>query len=258
MCVIRKMESMGVLDTDDAICEYYTKSELLNISRSTNIQGVSGNEIRVLSSDYINAKAKLAGVKIKNTDWIKRDSVYRISDISRTLDCDDIILSEDGTDNILLTKEYCDLFVRKLKILNLLNNKSFTKDSVDVDDYMVVYDGNLYSLENFIKKLNSDISFVATYGVSLKSKFSNGYIEEVYRLDSNTIVVKYFINSVGTEFFRVKLDTGIFKTINFKDEYDFKNFARGLKDYSICECTRTGDIRKQTVRFKGMFTNCTI
>lgn len=74
----KKNGKYGVLDTDDAICEYYTKSELLSISRSTNIQGVSNEDIKVLSSDFIVAKSKLLGVDLKNIDWIKSTDTYRI------------------------------------------------------------------------------------------------------------------------------------------------------------------------------------
>ena len=34
----KKNGKYGVLDTDDAICEYYTKSELLRISKEVQIQ----------------------------------------------------------------------------------------------------------------------------------------------------------------------------------------------------------------------------
>ena len=38
-----KNNKYGVVDTDDAICEYYTKKDLISISKSINIYGVSNS-----------------------------------------------------------------------------------------------------------------------------------------------------------------------------------------------------------------------
>ena len=131
----KKNGKYGVLDTDDAICEYYTKSELLRISKEVQIQGVRGDQIQVFSSDFIKARAKVLGLIIKNTNWIKKEVLYRIYLRS---DSKDVLLIEHETGDNLLTKKDCSFFVKDLKIINLVNNKYFSRDLISSGDLMVV------------------------------------------------------------------------------------------------------------------------
>lgn len=105
----KKNGKYGVLDTDDAICEYYTKSELLRISKEVQIQGVRGDQIQVFSSDFIKARAKVLGLIIKNTNWIKKEVLYRIYLRS---DSKDVLLIEHETGDNLLTKKDCSFSLK--------------------------------------------------------------------------------------------------------------------------------------------------
>lgn len=50
-----------VLDTDDGICEFYTKSDLVQlVSQGIQVLGVSQGNISVISSDFLKAKAQVS------------------------------------------------------------------------------------------------------------------------------------------------------------------------------------------------------
>ena len=210
----------GVLDTDDAICEYYTKSELLRISKEVQIQGVRGDQIQVFSSDFIKARAKVLGLIIKNTNWIKKEVLYRIYLRS---DSKDVLLIEHETGDNLLTKKDCSFFVKDLKIVNLVNNKYFSRDLIPSGDLMVVLADSLYDIEGFVSVFNSYIHYEY-------SKYKRGYIEELYRLNAGTIVASYFSKdapNVGygcVRFFKIRLRDGLVKCVKLKDEYEFSDY----------------------------------
>lgn len=232
----KKGSKYGVLDTDDAICEYYTKKELLEISKGVNILGVSNEDIKVLSSDFIIAKSKLLGVDLKNIDWIKSTDTYRIY---KKADYSSIILEEIYTMSYYTTKENCDLFIKELKIVNLFNNKSFC---IGADEYYVVYDNRLCRLEGFVSNLN--------FRIQKSKEYRFGYIEEVYWFDNNTIVFKYFNkdsekSTKGTYvYFKLTLSSNDVECISVKDEHELRQLEYLCRRGYICECYEDGSVRK--------------
>lgn len=236
----KKDNRFGVLDTDDAICEYYTKKDLISISKSINIYGVSNEDIKVLSPDFVKAKAKLLGIDIKNTNWIKKESFYSLR---FKLNSDDVLLVEHKTGNILSTKE-CNLYIKGLKIVNLVNNKFFSSQLVSSNNLMVMFNDILFSIQGFVKKLNTYIYY---YNNS-DEMYRNGYIEELYRLNTNTIVARYYCKHIPNRgygcvtFLKIRLDDGGIRDIKLKDEYAYSDYVDECQEYRICRCYQDGSI----------------
>ena len=60
-------DKYGVVDTNDSICEYYSEEQLRFIQKSgVVIYGVSDDCISIADTNFIRAKAKMLGIKLRN------------------------------------------------------------------------------------------------------------------------------------------------------------------------------------------------
>lgn len=223
----KKGNKYGVVDTDDAICEYYSRDELLEINKKVQIQGVSDNDIKVLNVDFIRAKAKLLGLRVRNSDWIKEDVPYCVYN---SINSRDIVIEDRVKDTTLVTKLNCNLFTKKLKVINLINNKYFERRLDLLNSYVIVFNNELLELDKFVVRLSS---YIATKYASIF-----GYIATLFRIDTNTIIAMYSDEGNGKfTYYKVKLNKG---TV---DEIDFKDYEKDYEKYFLCDCYSTGRIK---------------
>lgn len=223
----KKGNKYGVVDTDDAICEYYSRDELLEINKKVQIQGVSDNDIKVSNIDFIRAKAKLLGLRVRNSDWIKEDVPYCVYN---SINSRDIVIEDRVKDTTLVTKLNCNLFTKKLKVINLINNKYFERRLDLLNSYVIVFNNELLELDKFVVHLSS---YIATKYASIF-----GHIATLFRIDTNAIIAMYSDGGNGKfTYYKVKLNKG---TV---DEIDFKDYEKDYDKYFLCDCYSTGRIK---------------
>ena len=223
----KKGNKYGVVDTDDAICEYYSRDELLEINKKVQIQGVSDNDIKVLNIDFIRAKAKLLGLRVRNSAWIKEDVPYCVYN---SINSRDIVIEDRVKNTTLVTKLNCNLFTKKLKVINLINNKYFERRLDLLNSYVILFNNELLELDKFVVHLSSYIE--TTY----ENMF--GHISTLFRVDTNTIIAIYQIYSGDDCFYyKVNLNKG---TV---DKIDFKDYEKDYDKYFLCECYSTGWVK---------------
>ena len=97
----QKKSLYGVVDTDDGICEFYRKKDLIEIAKQVSIIGVTGDKVEVVDKNFVMAKAKLLGVNIENTDYLKYGTLYKIN---RVLGGDKLYLEDTESGNVITIK----------------------------------------------------------------------------------------------------------------------------------------------------------
>ena len=147
----------GVVDTDDGICEFYRKKDLIEIAKQVSIIGVVGDKVEVVDKKFVMAKAKLLGVNIENTDYLRYGTPYKIY---RVLGGDKLYLEDTESGNVITIKRYTrhfDLLLsKKLRIVNLLNNRYFSSEYMNLG--AVVYlDGQLETFKSCLFTIRREI-----------------------------------------------------------------------------------------------------
>lgn len=202
----QKQNLYGVVDTDDGICEFYRKKDLIEIAKQVNILGVTGDKVEVVDKNFVMAKAKLLGVSIKNTDYLKYETLYKIHRVSG-----DVMYLEDiESGNSISIKGYprhIDLLLsRKLKVVNLLNNRYFSSEYMNISDNMnsvgaVVYlDGQFMILESCLLTIRRAIRKDLNY--------EEPSFKEVYRLSTSKMLIKCEVYAGNIIYYEVNLSIG--------------------------------------------------
>ena len=202
----QKKNLYGVVDTDDGICEFYRKKDLIEIAKQVSIIGVTGDKVEVVDKNFVMAKAKLLGVNIENTDYLKYGTLYKIYRV-----LGDIMYLEDTeSGNVISIKRYArhiDLLLsKKLRIVNLLNNRYFSSEYMSISDNMnnlgaVVYlDGQLETLESCLLTVRRAIRKDLNY--------EEPSFNEIYRLSTSKMLIKCEVYAVSILYYEVNLSIG--------------------------------------------------
>lgn len=193
----------GVVDTDDGICEYYLRDDLLKISESVQIVGVSEDKINVVDKDFIIAKAKLLGVELINTDYISFDKCYNLVEVHEY----NMYLRDVDSDSRIRIKNYRNhidfILSRGVKIINLWNNVHFrgTNEFSELSLSTVVYiDYKFMSLNDCLERVKAEIGKETTLD-------SYSYIQEVHRVSTSKMVILFHFMG-GVRYYEVDLSKG--------------------------------------------------
>ena len=196
----QKKNLYGVVDTDDGICEFYRKKDLIEIAKQVNIIGVTGDKVEVVDKNFVMAKAKLLGINIENTDYLRYGTPYKIY---RVLGGDKLYLEDTESGNVITIKRYARhtdlLFSKKLRIENLLNNTYFSSEYMNLG--AVVYlDGQLETLKNCLLTIRRAIRKDLNY--------EEPSFKEVYRLSTSKMLVKCEVYAGNIIYYEVNLSIG--------------------------------------------------
>lgn len=202
----QKQNLYGVVDTDDGICEFYRKKDLIEIAKQVNILGVTGDKVEVVSRDFVMAKAKLLGVNIENTDYLKYGTLYKIY---RVLG-DVMYLEDTESGNVISIKRYArhtDLLLsKKLRIVNLWNNRYFSSEYMSISGNTsvvgaVVYlDGQFVALESCLLTVRRAIRKDLNY--------EEPSFNEIYRLSTSKMLIKCEVYPSNVVYYEVNLSIG--------------------------------------------------
>lgn len=196
----QKKNLYGVVDTDDGICEFYRKKDLIEIAKQVNIIGVTGDKVEVVDKNFVMAKAKLLGINIENTDYLRYGTPYKIY---RVLGGDKLYLEDTESGNVITIKRYTrhfDLLLsKKLRIVNLLNNRYFSSEYMNLG--AVVYlDGQLETLESCLLTIRRAIRKDLNY--------EEPSFKEVYRLSTSKMLIKCEVYAGNIIYYEVNLSIG--------------------------------------------------
>ena len=196
----QKQNLYGVVDTDDGICEFYRKKDLIEIAKQVSIIGVTGDKVEVVDKKFVMAKAKLLGVNIENTDYLRYGTPYKIY---RVLGGDKLYLEDTESGNVITIKRYArhtDLLLsKKLRIVNLLNNRYISSEYMNLG--AVVYlDGQLETLENCLLTIRRAIRKDLNY--------EEPSFKEVYRLSTSKMLIKCEVYAGNIIYYEVNLSIG--------------------------------------------------
>lgn len=202
----QKRNLYGVVDTDDGICEFYRKKDLIEIAKQVSIIGVTGDKVEVVDKNFVMAKAKLLGVNIKNTDYLKYGTLYKIYRVLGNI----MYLEDIESGNFIAIKRYArhtDLLLsKKLRIVNLWNNRYFSSEYMSISDNMnnlgaVVYlDGQLETLESCLLTVRRAIRKDLNY--------EEPSFNEIYRLSTSKMLIKCEVYAGNILYYEVNLSIG--------------------------------------------------
>lgn len=197
----------GVVDTDDGICEFYRKKDLIEIAKQVNIVGVTGDKVEVVDKDFVMAKAKLLGVNIENIDYLKYGTLYKIY---RVLG-DVMYLEDTESGNVISIKRYVrhtDLLLsKKLRIVNLWNNRYFSSEYMSISDNtsvvgaIVYLDGQFTSLESCLLTIRRAI-------VKDLNNYEAPSFKEIYRISTSKMLIKCEAYAGNIVYYEVNLLIG--------------------------------------------------
>lgn len=210
----------GVLDTNDGVCEYYTKDDLINISKSVRIVGVSGNKVKVVSEDFIRAKMKLLiDNETKCFSFFKKGNDYIISQIDNRNNLITLVDCNDGSECRVKIDSSTNNLFKKCKILNLFNNKHCRLDFVNrfiffnyqVEPYVCV-DNYYMKIRDLLPLIHERLEDLLDYT-----------IRTVYRINENSLVLKLELNNnyLSPKYIRFNLDTGNYRKVRVDSCYDY-------------------------------------
>lgn len=199
----QKRNLYGVVDTDDGICEFYGKKDLIEIAKQVSIIGVTGDKVEVVDKNFVMAKAKLLGVNIENTDYLKYGTLYKIYRV-----LGDIMYLEDTeSGNVISIKRYArhtDLLLsKKLRIVNLWNNRYFsggTCSDANNLSVLVILDGELMLLQNCLLTIRRAIRKDLNY--------EEPSFNEIYRLSTSKMLIKCEVYAGNILYYEVNLSIG--------------------------------------------------
>lgn len=245
-----KNGKFGVLDTDDGICEYYSKRQLIEISKSVNILGVSSNNVGIVDKEFVRAKVKLlTGKEPRYLDFFDTDLKYIIvSTINDSYVGNSRIklANYDTNKEFILDLNKFSSILRKSHILNVINSKDciagLRYDYGDIPYY--VYSGSEYRpfrnylyydidkvMLDVIKKLpdykrsNRDYRFIC-------EEFK---LKRVYRIDEKYLVIKVVDTNTWKDYYiKLNMNTGKFNLIEVKGYSEY--YALWEKMYYFCSC----------------------
>ena len=224
-------DKYGVVDTDDGICEYYKESVLYKINEQVKIQGVSRDGITVLDKDLVVAKAKILGIPVINSDWIRPDSNHFMSfDYEKDLSVvANVVNCEDNSIRVAVPQDKYN----SIKIINLINNSFFNNNICSYRKGLKLFilaNSRLYTIEVFVKIL---VNIIGDKFTDLR----DGYIESIFKIDDSSIVAKYTISSMDYAYVWVSLDDGKLKKLPQRDFYEYDDVRY---KYYVCSFDRRG------------------
>lgn len=199
----QKQNLYGVVDTDDGICEFYRKKDLIEIAKQVSIIGVDGDKVELVDKNFVMAKAKLSGVDIKNIDYVKCGTRYKLNHVLG----DTMYLADMESGDIIGIKRFvghADLLLsKKLRIVNLWNNRYFSRGmGSDANNLsvIVILDGEPMLLQNCLLTIRRAVSRDLNYEEPL--------FKEVYRLSTSKMLIEFEAYTGRTLYYEVDLSMG--------------------------------------------------
>ena len=203
----QKQNLYGVVDTDDGICEFYRKKDLIEIAKQVNIIGVTGDKVEVVDKNFVMAKAKLLGINIENTDYLRYGTPYKIY---RVLGGDKLYLEDTESGNVITIKRYArhtDLLLsKKLRIVNLLNNRYFSSEYMSISGNMNNL-GAVVSLDGQLETLKSCLLTIRR-AIRKDLNYEEPSFKEVYRLSTSKMLIKCEVYAGNIIYYEVNLSIG--------------------------------------------------
>lgn len=199
----QKRNLYGVVNTDDGICEFYRKKDLIEIAKQVKILGVTGDKVELVDKNFVMAKAKLLGVNIENIDYVKCGTRYKLNRVLGDI----MYLADIESGDILGIKRFvghADLLLsKKLRVVNLWNNRYFSRGmGSDANNLgvVVILDGQLMILQNCLLTIRRAVSKDLNYKEPL--------FKEVYRLSTSKMLVEFEAYTGSTLYYEVNLSIG--------------------------------------------------
>lgn len=172
----KKGNSYGIVDTDDGICEYISNSKLRKlVADGIKIKGVFSDHIELCDPKVIHAQAKLLGLDIVPA-VLEKTVDYKLISTFEGME-----LRSDKQSLLVSAEAVRNVYNKHLRIVNLINNRYFTKSS---DENYIIDTYTVRTLEDFCIILPLALRYAQFGGES------NEWVQSIVRLTGSQLCVK--------------------------------------------------------------------
>ena len=172
----KKGNSYGIVDTDDDICEYVSSSKLRKlVADGIRIKGVSSDHIKLCDPEVVYAQAKLLGMNVVPV-ILEKEMDYKLKSTSEGME-----LRNDKQSLLVSAEAVRDVYNKHLRIVNLVNNRYFTKSS---DENYIIDTYTVRTLEDFFAFLSTALRYPLLNGED------NEWAQSVVRLTGSQLLIK--------------------------------------------------------------------